>query len=596
MSISYEIYYMQHKRWQIHARFDANQQEAAIEEARRLENESFEASCVIRESYNPNTGKFSESVIYSSPRLKNKPSAASITGPDQAQLGSNIRDIAARTGKKRGGGSAVGRGGNIPDGINLDAFAHKSPTNDAGVVILKVVLAFFVASLVGIAPGAFILYLLETLGSMGLIFDVSINQATILGAWAAGWAVAFFPLLRFILGKRGADQDDIEEILDMDAMVIGDDDHSETGEGEESLDDARQRMKEEGYALDDAVDDDGDDGADTDKASDETEEPPAQDKAAKPASQLEANINAVVNEALLLYGKQLERTSYLRFGAILFLAGAMETFAGKSGNHSRKQITTILSAAIRKLGASEAHAQGFAGNIEEYLLEQRYFNMYAAGRNGAENKLRGGTSANFAQAMKIWETPQEDAPGAAAGNAGQDGKSANYVAVLFTDIIDSTLQQQQKGDVWMMKIVRAHNDIVGDAVLRHQGRIIKHTGDGIMATFPRSDEAVEAALVMQDGFDKFSEMMPDFAFQVRVGISAGEPIHDKGDVFGSPVNLAARITNKAGSGEVAVSDVIRNDCQGKPFSFSEMGAFQLKGFSGNQMIFRAVRSRNKAAA
>lgn len=162
---------------------------------------------------------------------------------------------------------------------------------------------------------------------------------------------------------------------------------------------------------------------------------------------------------------------------------------------------------------------------------------------------------------------------------------ASHAAILFTDIVDSTSRQQQKGDMWLMKLLHAHNGIVGEAVMRHRGRLIKYTGDGIMAAFSNAHAAVDAALAMQDAVREFSERLPDFAFQIRIGISAGEPIHHEGDIFGTPVNMASRITDKAGAGMIACCAMVRQQCRDKPFAFSRMGAFSLKGFSGRQGIY-----------
>jgi adenylate cyclase len=159
--------------------------------------------------------------------------------------------------------------------------------------------------------------------------------------------------------------------------------------------------------------------------------------------------------------------------------------------------------------------------------------------------------------------------------------------------VDSTNLQQKNGDKWMMNVVRAHNDIVREAIQRFGGREIKHTGDGIMASFPDVLGAAEASLAMQDGFGRFSEMMPDLAFQVRAGLSAGEPIHESGDIFGTPVNLAARVMSKAGAGEIAVSSIVREMCQGQAMKFQELGRFELKGFPEPQPIYRLTRPRKR---
>jgi class 3 adenylate cyclase len=65
---------------------------------------------------------------------------------------------------------------------------------------------------------------------------------------------------------------------------------------------------------------------------------------------------------------------------------------------------------------------------------------------------------------------------------------------------------------------------------------------------------------------------------VRVGLNAGEPIEEEGDLFGATVILAARIAAKADAGEILTSDVVRGLCSGKGFLFADRGDFVAKGF------------------
>jgi class 3 adenylate cyclase len=83
--------------------------------------------------------------------------------------------------------------------------------------------------------------------------------------------------------------------------------------------------------------------------------------------------------------------------------------------------------------------------------------------------------------------------------------------------------------------------------------------------------------------------MPNLAFEVRIGISAGEPIHEGGDIFGTPVNLAARVMSKADAREIAVSSVVTEMCRGTDLNFNEVGSFELKGF-GAQPIYHVARA------
>ncbi len=120
-------------------------------------------------------------------------------------------------------------------------------------------------------------------------------------------------------------------------------------------------------------------------------------------------------------------------------------------------------------------------------------------------------------------------------------------------------------------MLRGHNTAVRGALEANGGREVKHTGDGIMASFPSAVSAVQAGIAFQ------RELM-DGEVRVRVGINAGEPIAEDDDLFGTAVQLAARITDRAEPGQVLVSNVVRELCAGKTFEFTSVGEATLKGF------------------
>jgi class 3 adenylate cyclase len=102
-------------------------------------------------------------------------------------------------------------------------------------------------------------------------------------------------------------------------------------------------------------------------------------------------------------------------------------------------------------------------------------------------------------------------------------------------------------------------------------------GDGFMASFGSVTSAVECAIALQRAFAAHTESMPE-PLHVRVGLNAGEPIEEDGDLFGATVILASRIAAKAGAGEILVPDTVRGLLSGKGFVFSDRGEFVPKGF------------------
>ena len=89
-----------------------------------------------------------------------------------------------------------------------------------------------------------------------------------------------------------------------------------------------------------------------------------------------------------------------------------------------------------------------------------------------------------------------------------------------------------------------------------RGREVKHTGDGIMASFDDVARALACAIAIQDGFDERNASTEGPALRVRIGMAAGEPVDRGNDLFGSTVTLASRICDAADGGQVLVSDVV----------------------------------------
>ncbi|MEE8422229.1 MAG: adenylate/guanylate cyclase domain-containing protein, partial [Dehalococcoidia bacterium] len=152
---------------------------------------------------------------------------------------------------------------------------------------------------------------------------------------------------------------------------------------------------------------------------------------------------------------------------------------------------------------------------------------------------------------------------------------------LFSDIESSTALTQRLGDERAHQLLRGHLAAVRGALKEHGGREVKHTGDGIMASFPSAVAAVTAALAMQ-------RELAGGEVRVRIGLNAGEPIAEDDDLFGTAVQLAARITDRAEPGQVLVSNVVRELCAGKTFEFTSVGEATLKGFDEPVALYEVM--------
>jgi len=107
-------------------------------------------------------------------------------------------------------------------------------------------------------------------------------------------------------------------------------------------------------------------------------------------------------------------------------------------------------------------------------------------------------------------------------------------------------------------------------------------GDGFMASFSSPTGAVECAIALQRAFEELhhgpSADPGKEPIHVRIGLNAGEPIEEGGDLFGATVIMASRIAAHAKSGEILASDVVRGLCSGKGFLFADRGENVLRGF------------------
>ncbi len=168
---------------------------------------------------------------------------------------------------------------------------------------------------------------------------------------------------------------------------------------------------------------------------------------------------------------------------------------------------------------------------------------------------------------------------------------AGPLTILFTDIEGSTTLTQRLGDVEAQEVLRVHNAIVREALAAHGGSEVKHTGDGIMASFPSPSFAVDCAVAVQRAVDEGSRVAgrgSREALRVRIGINAGEPVREDDDLFGTAVQLARRICDAGGGGEVLVSDVVRQLVAGKGFRFAYRGDQALKGFEEPVRLYQVA--------
>jgi class 3 adenylate cyclase len=167
------------------------------------------------------------------------------------------------------------------------------------------------------------------------------------------------------------------------------------------------------------------------------------------------------------------------------------------------------------------------------------------------------------------------------------GGARSVQTVLVTDIVGHTAMMQRLGDAKGRDVLRAHERITRDVLKQHGGTELKTMGDGFMASFGSVTSAMDCAIALQRAFDRplpqaSSRSSPSAAegerVSIRIGLDAGEPIEEDGDLFGSTVIMASRIAAKAGAGEILIPEPVRHLLSGKSFVYADRGETMLKGF------------------
>jgi class 3 adenylate cyclase len=153
--------------------------------------------------------------------------------------------------------------------------------------------------------------------------------------------------------------------------------------------------------------------------------------------------------------------------------------------------------------------------------------------------------------------------------------------VLFTDIVNSTGRAAELGDRRWAATLNEHDAAITRIVDRYQGRTIKSTGDGLLATFDGPARAVRAALAIRDE-------TAALGISIRTGVHTGEIERRSDDIAGMAVHIAARIEAAAGPGEILVSRTVTDLVVGSGIEFEPRGDYELKGVPERWPLF-AVR-------
>jgi pimeloyl-ACP methyl ester carboxylesterase/class 3 adenylate cyclase len=165
----------------------------------------------------------------------------------------------------------------------------------------------------------------------------------------------------------------------------------------------------------------------------------------------------------------------------------------------------------------------------------------------------------------------------------ETGDDDELRTIVFTDLVSSTELLNRLGDEHGRAEIRSVEAAITDLCAQHHGQLIKNLGDGSLVSFKSTGRALLFALDLQVRMD-------ESPFGMRIGLTAGEPIQEDGDIHGAVVVQASRIADLGDAGETIASNSVRLLSIGKDFSFEPWGEIQLKGFEELSTLWRVTKT------
>lgn len=555
--ITFELLVYSGTRWEAQGSYGAHEQRTAIADGKSLARVSTVKGVKVVKEFFDNKSNVSRSLTVfehtpSAPSSKTRPTPQRRTAkPSKASMSGDVRE---------GGGDDQPKGTSFLSVVVKILLSIAISLATAGVVMQMAVFALKGVRTIGmINKGDFlviIFILVFVITVLALITRILINLKRLSPIIKPRPAARPVPVKR----KRNTRLTPSADEFKSDLQPIKEDEEKEKVEEEKNKAEQEALLAEE-------------------EARKKVEEEAAK-KAEVDALSEVITMNAFTQDAFeVLQGDNTKQDAHTVFGLVLFLVGAVQTL-----RHQNKLpddvVNTVAAQALGNLGLSPERSKHFLEHTDEYLISNaRYSEMFQTGRGAMGEYLEHDTGPRVAlsEALSDWDKPK---PKSETGT--------QPVTVLFTDIAGSTAMTQKLGDAGAQEVVRAHNRIVREAIQGFTGKEIKHTGDGIMASFPSASAGVDAALEMQKRTKSHNASDPNHPLGLKIGLNTGEPISEDDDLFGSTVQLAARIVDKAAEGQVLVSSSVHGLCQGKQMKFERFADLDMKGFDEAVTVYVAL--------
>jgi len=573
-STSYEVQVLQGGKWRIHAQFPSGARDDAIEEAKTLESmPGISGIKVVRDNYDDRSGLHREHVVHKHTPTKTAASLSATSGD-----GNKYASIMAR--------AQANRTPDFDDGMSSAQGRNRKKSSLGVVAKLLLVLLFSIG-----VSAALTLILNSSLPYKklgGIAFYGQMRANIMMGAAIAFFLLSVITTFRSFMGKDELDTPDFEllerrkkqqEEAQRKARA-----KKKAEEEKRALEEEKKRAQAEEAELKKQIEEELKKKKAEEEAAKQEPKPEESAEEEQPAEE-EENFSrlspmAEKQKALLMgfFGEAIrslpaerkKMDNFNRFGVNLYLAGAAEALGGER-NLDSESVILILADALQLMGLKPEHAEAFARRYEDYLLQSAsYMEMFQAGRRDLSGFVKGDkeTTANLDKALHEWNKPAKP----------EDPEKE--VVVMFTDIAGSTAMTHEKGNLAAQEVVRAHNQVVRDALSKTGGKEIKHTGDGIMASFENVTNSLRATQQMQMMIRMHNAQNPNVPLKVKIGINAGRAVVEENDLYGVTVQMAARVVDKAKADMIFVSDTVYGMAKGGNWRFVKRGPYYLKGIDG----------------
>ena len=255
-------------------------------------------------------------------------------------------------------------------------------------------------------------------------------------------------------------------------------------------------------------------------------------------------------------------------------------------DRANRPVGESLTASILAMGEWDASSQLGAVETPTLILTTRNpkydfvtdSRKLAAGIPNSQLRIVDGTFAPYVADQAVVLDAISNLVGTEAESNVDEGLS-DFRTVVFTDVVGSTEFVERVGDEQGRSAIRAVDRLVVAAAAEHRGRVVKHLGDGSLISFGSNSNALAFGIALQHQI----ESQP---LQIRVGMAAGEPIQEDGDIHGAVVSQASRVADLGTAGEVMVADSVRQLALGKGYTFEPAGEVSLKGFNQPTTVWK----------